>query len=393
VEGAPRVPPAVRRLLETARGVAGRSRTVQAAVARLEGVILPEHLPDRVRDPVLGAIASARAETSGRLPVSEVERQLQDDLDSLDDHPEAVEAHAQTHRGVLDGKPVRVKVGRPGMAASARSDLSLLDLMAVPAKAAFPTLDVGPLIREVRDRAVEELDFEHEAALQRRVGRALRPVEGVRAAAVVLDQCSECLVVAEAAGGTSLDDPAALENVDRAAVARRLVTVFCGAPGALGMVLADARAAETFVEADGSVTLQWVGAGREVDPRRLEAAVGAAQALRIDDPEAFALALRALGLLEHDDAVAAHALLRAVLGPLVAGPALLDADALRAAADRVLDRSGEVFALATRVRPKPEDLWGLRALAHTVSLLARLEVEEDWLVLGVAAVTKGWEPG
>ena len=70
--------------------------------------------------------------------------------------------------------------------------------------------------------------------------------------------------------------------------------------------------------------------------------------------------------------------------------ALLDAAALRAAADRVLDRAEDVVRLAARVNAQPEDLWGLRALAHTVSLLARLEVEEDWLVLGVAAVRGGW---
>ena len=173
---------ALRRLYETARSVAGRSRTVQAAVARLEGVVLAEHLPERMRAGVMAAIESARAETSWRLPVSDVERELEGGVDSLDEHPEAIEAHAQTHRAVLDGTPVRVKVGRPGMAASARSDLSLLDLMAAPARTAFPALDVGPLIREVRDRAVDELDFEHEAALQRRVGRALRPVEGVHVA-------------------------------------------------------------------------------------------------------------------------------------------------------------------------------------------------------------------
>jgi predicted unusual protein kinase regulating ubiquinone biosynthesis (AarF/ABC1/UbiB family) len=359
-------------LLETARGVAGRSRTVQAAVA-------------------LGAIESARAETSWRLPVSDVERELAGEVDSLEETPEAVEAHAQTHRAVLDGTPVRVKVGRPGLAVSARSDLSLLDLMAAPARTAFPALDVGPLIREVRNRAVDELDFEHEAALQRRTARALRPVDGVHVARVLLDQCSECVVVAERAAGTPLDDPAALDGVDRTAVARRLVKVFCGAPAALGMVLADARAAETYVDADGTVTLQWVGAGREVDARRLEAAVGAAQALRIDDAEAFSLALKALGLLERDDALTAHALLRDVLGPLVAGPALLDAAALRAAADRVLDRARELLALAARVKVQPEDLWALRALGHTVSLLARLEVEEDWLVLGGSAALKGWD--
>lgn len=382
---------ALRRLYETASSVAGQSRTVQTAIARLEGVVVAEQLPERMREPVLRAIASARTETSGRMPLADIERELHAELDSLEERPDAVEAHAQTHLAVLDGAPVRVKVGRPGLAASARSDLSLLDLMAGPAKAAFPTLDVGPLIRELRDRAVDELDFEHEAALQRRVGRALRPVDGVRVAPVVLDACSECVAVAEVAAGTPLSDPAALDGVDRALVARRVVTVFCGAPSSLGMVLADARAAETYVDTDGLVTLQWVGASREVDARRLEAAVGAAQALRIDDAEAFALALEALGLLGREDALAAHALLREVLGPLVAGPQLLDADALRAGADRALDRGRDVLALAARVNAQPEDLWGLRALAHTVSLLARLEVEEDWLVLGVAAARAGWE--
>ena len=98
---------ALRRLYETARDVAGRSRTVQIAMARLEGVVLPEHLPDRVRDGVTAAIASARAETSWRMPVSDVERETGGELDSLDERPETIEAHAQTHRAVLDGTPVR----------------------------------------------------------------------------------------------------------------------------------------------------------------------------------------------------------------------------------------------------------------------------------------------
>ena len=84
VEGDARL---LQRLLETARGVAGRSRTVQAAVARLEGVVLPEHLPDRVRDDVLAAIERARADTSWRLPVSDVERELAGELDSLEEPP------------------------------------------------------------------------------------------------------------------------------------------------------------------------------------------------------------------------------------------------------------------------------------------------------------------
>ncbi len=55
------------------------------------------------------------------------------------------------------------------------------------------------------------------------------------------------------------------------------------------------------------------------------------------------------------------------------------------------DAAVQAAVVVTRTyRATPEDLWALRALAHTVSLLARCEVEEDWLVLGVGAVRQGW---
>ena len=113
--------------------MAGRSRTVQAAIARLEGVVLPEHLPDRVRDDVLAAIERPGPTPRGGCRSRTSSASWRASWTRWRTHPDAVEAHAQTHRAVLDGAPVRVKVGRPGLAASARSDLSLLDLMAAPA--------------------------------------------------------------------------------------------------------------------------------------------------------------------------------------------------------------------------------------------------------------------
>ena len=83
VEGAP---PALRRLLETARSVAGRSRTVQIAVARLEGVVLAEHLPERVRADVVGGDRARRApRPRGECPCPTVERELTGELDSIED--------------------------------------------------------------------------------------------------------------------------------------------------------------------------------------------------------------------------------------------------------------------------------------------------------------------
>jgi len=65
----------------------------------------------------------------------EVERALRaawgaapmEELDELDPEPAAVTPTSQVHRGELDGAPVAVKVLRPGVAASVRQDLALLE--------------------------------------------------------------------------------------------------------------------------------------------------------------------------------------------------------------------------------------------------------------------------
>ena len=81
---------------------------------------------------------------------------------------------AQVHRGSLDGKPVAVKVLRPGLAASVRQDMALLELLAGPLGSAFPGIDPAAATREFRERVLEELDLEHEAEVQRLFHRALR---------------------------------------------------------------------------------------------------------------------------------------------------------------------------------------------------------------------------
>ena len=85
----------------------------------------------------------------------------------------AVTPISQVHRGVLDGTPVAVKVLRPGLASSVRQDLALLEGLIAPLGAAFPAIDAGAILHEVRERVLDELDLENEAVAQRRFHRAL----------------------------------------------------------------------------------------------------------------------------------------------------------------------------------------------------------------------------
>ncbi len=74
-----------------------------------------------------------------------------------------VTAATQTHLGSREGSDVAVTVLRPGLAGIVRSDLSLVDQLVGPARAAFPAVDVQAVVREARERTLDDLDLEHVA--------------------------------------------------------------------------------------------------------------------------------------------------------------------------------------------------------------------------------------
>ena len=102
--------------------------------------------------------------------------------------PEAVAAASigQVHRGVLkDGREVAVKVQYPEIADALESDLELASVAIGFGKAIAPGLDPRVVAAELRERVLEELDFELEAQQQRTFARAYRGHPFVYVPAVV----------------------------------------------------------------------------------------------------------------------------------------------------------------------------------------------------------------
>ena len=58
----------------------------------------------------------------------------------------AISPTAQVHAATLAGDPVAVKVARPGVAETVRSELALLDILAAPMIMVFPRADVRSLM-------------------------------------------------------------------------------------------------------------------------------------------------------------------------------------------------------------------------------------------------------
>jgi predicted unusual protein kinase regulating ubiquinone biosynthesis (AarF/ABC1/UbiB family) len=393
----PRLPPALATLVDTGGAIAREAPSSRVTLGRLDGLVRPGLLPAVLRAEMTAAIERAFEATTEPMSAREVEKALQsawdekplrvlDDID-LDD-PVAVRPHTQTHRGELDGAPVAVKLVRPRVAANARADLVVLDALARPLGAAFPALDVGPVIREVRERVMDELDLEHEGDIHRRVARGLRRVDGVEVASVHSDVTTHEVLVSGWLDGPTLGSAA---PDDASAVARTLVRVFVGAPRAIGLVLANPRPNDVVLLDGGRIGLIGPGAARAVPRERIDFWITTLEALQSGDADGFAATLADSGLLPRDAAAEAYEHVQATLGPLLlSGPARLDDDALAAAGERAWDRLGALMDLAGRATPDPADLWPLRMLGQLAATLAPLGAEEDWLALGLEALRDGW---
>ncbi|MEU9237295.1 ABC1 kinase family protein [Streptomyces subrutilus] len=132
-------------------------------------------LPEEVAGPYRAALTKLQ-EAAPPLPAATVHQVLADRLgadwrdlfEEFEDKPAAAASIGQVHRAVWhDGRQVAVKVQYPGAGEALLSDLKQLGRFAGLLGPLIPGMEIKPLIKELRDRVSEELDYELEAEAQR----------------------------------------------------------------------------------------------------------------------------------------------------------------------------------------------------------------------------------
>jgi hypothetical protein len=236
--------PELQALLDATLALARRVPSGRIALARLEEVFGRTHVHEPLDATTVGRAARR--------------------FDGFDPDPIAVRAAAQTHRGTADGRPVAIRIRRPGLDRMVRSDLALIDALALPLGAALPNADAAALLRAVREQVLDELDFEHEASMHRRVTRILRDVDGLVVPAVHTDLCTEDLFVADLLDGVGVHG----KDVSRVLIAAHVTAARAG------FALLDARPGHVIPLTDGRIGLLGVGVARAVDRERAGAAFG-----------------------------------------------------------------------------------------------------------------------
>ncbi|GAC1518182.1 MAG: AarF/ABC1/UbiB kinase family protein [Acidimicrobiales bacterium] len=155
--------------MRTAEQVAETLGNMRGAFMKLGQMAsyLDEGLPEHLRT-ALSQLQQAAPPMSAALAAGVIEAELGGPphavVASWDPEPIAAASIGQVHRATLrDGREVAVKVQYPGVDEAIRSDLGTAGVLFKGLSALYPGLDSGPLVAELQERLLEELDYRIEA--------------------------------------------------------------------------------------------------------------------------------------------------------------------------------------------------------------------------------------
>jgi predicted unusual protein kinase regulating ubiquinone biosynthesis (AarF/ABC1/UbiB family) len=229
-----------RRQLETAKQVVAVLGTMKGAAMKLGqvmsfldvGLVPEEHREEFQRE--LAKLRDAAPTVSFRQMRKVVEEDLEDPLEEIfsefDEEPVAAASIGQVYRARLagDGREVAVKVQYPGVAGAVRADMQNLDMIMRLLKRMTPGLDVKAITKEVRERIIEELDYELEAQNQRALARIFEGHPFIVVPGVVSSLSRERVLVSEYVEGVGFEQLKTRPQAERDRIGEIVFRFFLG---------------------------------------------------------------------------------------------------------------------------------------------------------------------
>src|SRR3954454_5707229 len=215
------------RHLETAMKMVGALGQMKGAAMKLgqfASFIDTEFIPEEYREVYQEQLAKLSTDAPS-MPWEKVAAVLEEEFDGepfselfaeIEEEAFAAASIGQVHRAeLLDGRRVAVKIQYPGIAEALDADLRNAGTIVRLARALAPGLDAKAIARELRERVMEELDYEYEAQNQRSFARAYRDHPFVYVPEVVTRLSRRRILVTELVEGLNFEEIKELPQEER----------------------------------------------------------------------------------------------------------------------------------------------------------------------------------
>ena len=293
----------------------------------------------------------------------------------------------QVHRAVLpDGRRVAVKVQYPGVASAIAADMQNAGLILRLARAFAPGLDAKAAAAELKERVMEELDYELEAQSQRAFARGYRRHPFIHVPDVVTRLSTERVLVSEWVDGMGFDEVRELPQPERDRFGE-IVFRFCfGSIYHLQHFNADAHPGNYLALPNGRVAFLDFGMTKQLDEDQIQLEIAALEAIFDDDPEGLRVALHDLGFLNDPRKVDAELLMehvRAVGGWYMEDREVtIDSSRVMEAIAAVSDPRSSFYRVMRRENLPANELMGRRMESGVLAVLGQLEATRNWYRIG-----------
>jgi predicted unusual protein kinase regulating ubiquinone biosynthesis (AarF/ABC1/UbiB family) len=382
------------RHLETAMKMVGALGQMKGAAMKLgqfASFIDTEFLPEEYSEIYQEQLAKLRT-SAPPMPWEKVEKVLDEEWDgepvselfaSFEQEAFAAASIGQVHRAeMLDGRRVAVKIQYPGIAEALDADLRNAGTIVRLARALAPGLDAKAIAHEIRERVMEELDYEYEAQNQRSFARAYRDHPFIYVPEVITRLSRRRVLVTELVEGMDFEQIKQLPHEERSRFGEIIFRGNLGSMFNLQHFNADPHPGNYILMDDGRVAFLDFGMTKKLDREQIVLEQRAFDAASRDDPEGFREALHDLGFIKNPSKLDAERLMDHM--GAVGGWYVEDRE-IEITPKRVMkiiestnDPRSEYYDLMRRESIPADELMGRRMEIGVVAVLGQLRAKRNW---------------
>jgi predicted unusual protein kinase regulating ubiquinone biosynthesis (AarF/ABC1/UbiB family) len=382
-----------KRQLETAKQIVAALGTMKGAAMKLGQVMsfLDVGLvPEQHREEFQRELAKLR-DAAPTVSFKQMRKVIEDDLEepikdvfaSFEQEPIAAASIGQVYRATLhDGRDVAVKVQYPGVATAVRADMQNLDMIMRLLKRMTPGLDVKAITKEVRERIVEELDYELEAQNQRSLARIFAGHPFIVVPEVISSLSRERVLVSEFVEGVGFEELKGRSQAERDRIGEIVFRFFLGCLYRHRQFSGDPHPGNFLLLGDGRVAFLDFGLFKRLEIEPVELELAAQRAVSEGDAAELHRMLAESGFLPHPERVDPEHLLAFIasavwwyttdevieLRPEIATQVMIESS----------DPRSSHFREMRHQDLRPEHLFGRRMEMLTLAVLSQLRAKANW---------------